>query len=220
MKNFLVVASAILVAAASMAAQGPAPLEAPVAPASAPALATESSSLPAYAPMSAHERWHGYLHENLLSSKFGLQLFGSAFISHLTRDPVEWGLRSHGYFHRVEDRFLTTSVDGAVHSSLAAALHHDTRYWRYRGNGHGLQRAAHAIERTFLTYNESGNRVFDISGLAGIYGSSMLSTYWNAHYTDPLGQGVRFGNAGVIAQAGANLVQEFGPDLKHIFLRK
>jgi hypothetical protein len=216
MKRFAGLVLAALGVAVSAVAQGPA---APESLAADPALVVAPSSGAVYTPMSAHERWHGYLHENLLSSKFGFQLFGSAFISHLDRDPVEWGLRSHGYFRRVENRFLTTSIDGAIHSSLAAAFHHDTRYWRYRGNGHGLQRAGHALVRTLLTYDESGHRPFDMSAMLGIYGSSMLSTYWHAR-ADALGQGVRAGNAGVIAQAGANLVKEFGPDLKHLFAKK
>jgi hypothetical protein len=150
---------------------------APVGPEPGPALVVDPSSGVAYTPMSAHERWHGYLHENLLSSKFVLQLFGSAAMSHINRENKQWGLGSRGYFHRVGNRLLISAIDGSVHSSLATALHHDTRYWRYRGDGNGLQRVGHAIERTFLTYNESGHRVFDISSMAGIYGSSMLSTY-------------------------------------------
>jgi hypothetical protein len=217
MKKLTAVVLAGLGMAVSLAGQAPVAAE---ALAGAPAMVVDPPAAGGYAAMSAHERWHGYLHENLLSTKFGVQLFGAAFISHLSRDPVEWGLRSHGYLHRVQNRFLTSSIDGAVHSSLAAVLHHDTRYWRYGGKGRGVQRAGHALERTFLTYDESGRRVFDISSLAGIYGSSMLSTYWHSRGNDSLSRGVRFGNAGVIAEAGANLFREFGPDLKHLFARK
>src|ERR1017187_10217906 len=86
MKRFAGLVLAALGVAVSAVAQVPAVAESLAAD---PALVLPSSGA-AYTPMSAHERWHGYLHENLLSSKFGFQLFGSAFISHLDRDPVEW----------------------------------------------------------------------------------------------------------------------------------
>jgi hypothetical protein len=173
-----------------------------------------------YTAMSTHERWHGYLHENLLSNKFALQVLGTAFIEHISKDPKEWGVGARGYFHRVQDRFLAASINGGVHSSLAAALHEDTRYWRYNGKGHGFQRAGHAIERTFLTYNDAGHRVFDISGMAGIYAGTIASTYWNPRPFDRFERGVRAGDFGIVSQAGANLFKEFGPDLKHLIKRK
>ncbi len=131
MKSFFVAVIAVVSLAVSMDAQ--VTTEATASP-SAEAPAVDPSGF-AYVPMSAHERWHGYLHENLLGSKFALEVFGSALISHISRDPVQCGVGSHGYIHRVEDRLETFGIDGAVHSSLAAALHHDTRYWRYRGTG-------------------------------------------------------------------------------------
>jgi hypothetical protein len=168
--------------------------------------------------MSPHARWHGYLHENLLGSKFVIGVLGSAFISHISREPVEWGSGTHGYMHRVENRFFTAGIDGVVHSSLAAGLHLDTRY-RNSGSRNGFRRAAHAVGRTFLTYNDSGKRVFDFSSMAGIYGSSMLSTYWRPH-PSPTGAGVRAGNFGVVVETGTNLFKEFAPDLKRVFTRK
>jgi hypothetical protein len=220
MKSFFVAVIAVVSLAVSMDAQVEVGTEAtasPAAPAEAPAV--DPSGF-AYVPMSAHERWHGYLHENMLGSKFVLQVFGSALISHISRDPVQWGVGSHGYIHRVEDRLETFGIDGAVHSSLAAALHHDTRYWRYHGNGRGIRRAGHALERTILTYNESGDRVVDVSALAGIYGSSMTATLWHPRVHDRMLRGVEAGNFGMIGQAAGNLIKEFGPDLKHIILRK
>ena len=207
-KVLLGIAFAALAAAAPLAAQvlaDSSPLIEPV------------PSAPAYIPMSLHERWHGYLHENLLGSKFVIGVFASAFISHISRDPVEWGVGANGYVHRVENRFFTAGIDGVVHSSLAAALHQDTRY--HRGDGTALQRAGHAMGRTFFTYNEAGHRVFDFSGMAGIYGSSMLSTYWHPR-PSPMGAGVRAGNFGVIVQAGTNLFKEFEPDVKRLLSRK
>jgi hypothetical protein len=37
----------------------------------------------------------------------------------------------------------------------------------------------HALERTLLTYNESGGRVVDVSGLVGIYAGTMVPMVWH-----------------------------------------
>ncbi len=60
----------------------------------------------------------------------------------------------------------------------------------------------------------------DVSALAGIYGSSMTATLWHPRVHDRMLRGVEAGNFGMIGQAAGNLIKEFGPDLKHIFLRK
>ena len=79
---------------------------------------------------------------------------------------------------------------------------------------------ARALARTFVTNNNAGEKVADISGLAGIYSGSMLAEYWRPHCCDVWGRGFRAGNSAVIAQAGANLFKEFSPDLKHLLKRK
>jgi hypothetical protein len=205
---------ASLMVAAPLAAQDLDPA-APVVSSAAPVVPENG-----YTAMSDHERWHLYLHENLLSTRFGVEVLGSALISHISRDPKEWGLGFRGYFRRVQNRFVTASVDGAVHSSLAAVLHEDTRYWRYHGSKNGLRRAGHALARTFVTYNDAGERVPDFASMAGIYTGSVVSTYWHPRSSVPFMRGVQAGNAAVLGQAGANLFKEFGPDLKHLFARK
>ncbi len=76
-----------------------------------------------------------------------------------------------------------------------------------------------ATERTFLTYGDHGQRELDISGLSGIYGSSMLSMYWYPSYYSPLVQGVQGGHGGVAIQTGLNLLKEFSPELARPFRR-
>jgi hypothetical protein len=166
-------------------------------------------------PLTPHERWHGYWHENLLGSVPALRIFGSAFLEHIGREPREWGLGAHGYTHRVENRLYRAMVEGTVHS----ALHHETRYLPLR-QGSGANRVRHAIERTFVTTNDSGGRVFDISGLGGIYAGTMLPMYWHPRRYSPLAHGVRAGNMGVTFQAGSNLFKEFQPDLKRLIAKR
>jgi hypothetical protein len=185
-------------------------------------VAMSSSSLPSgpsYTALTAHERWHGFWHETILGMRPAVLIFGTAFMDHLGRQPVEWGFNAKGYAHRLENRVYTTLVAGSVHASMAAILHQDTRYLPAQSRG-TLQRLGHAVGRTFITQNQSGARVFDISGLGGIYAGGMLPMYWHPHRFSPTAQGVRAGNFGVMFQAGSNILKEFEPDMKRLFKKK
>jgi hypothetical protein len=181
--------------------------------------ATAVPSAHTYTPLTPHERFHGFLHETLLGTQPAIQIFGTAFLEHLGHQPVAWGLGVHGYAHRLENRIYSTTIDGGVHASMAALLHQDTRYLRAH-DGRAARRVGHALGRTFFTYNQSGGRVFDISGLSGIYAGTMLPMFWHPHGYSPLGQGVRAGNFGVMFQAGNNLIKEFRPDIMRLFSKK
>ena len=172
-----------------------------------------------YLALTPHERWHGFWHETLLGTRPAVFIFGTAFLDHLGRQPVEWGFNAKGYAHRVENRIFSTLIDGSVHASMAAALHHDTRYLPAQGGG-AMHRAGHALRRTLFTYNDRGGRVFDISGLGGIYAGAMIPMYWHPHRFSPTAQGVRAANFGVMFQAGSNLLKEFEPDVKRLFTKK
>jgi hypothetical protein len=191
-----------------------------VADAAAPtATAGAATTAGTYVPLTAHERLHGYLHETILGTQPAIQIFGTAFLEHIGHQPVQWGVGIHGYSRRLQNRIYSTMIDGTVHFGMAALLHQDTRYLR-SPNGGAVRRVRHALGRTLFTYNQSGGRVFDISGLGGIYAGTMLPMYWHPRGYSPLGQGVREGNFGVMFQAGSNLLKEFRPDIEHLFSKK
>jgi hypothetical protein len=172
-----------------------------------------------YTPLTRHERWHGYLHETFLGTRPALQIFGTAFLDHLGHAPVQWGVGLHGYTHRLENRFFSTMIDGSVHSAMAALLRQDTRYLP-APDRRAAHRVGHALGRTFFTYSQTGERVFDISGLSGIYAGTMLPMFWHPRGYSPLHQGVQEGNFGVMFQAGNNLFKEFRPDIVRLFVKK
>jgi hypothetical protein len=183
----------------------------------APAEAAPGTS--EYIPMTAHERWHGFLHESLLGTRPAALILGTAFLDHIGRAPRAWGLGVRGYAHRVQDRLGATVIDGGVHSSMAALLHQDTRYWQSPDH-RPVRRVAHAFERTFFTRNDSGKTVFDISGIGGIYAGTMLPMYWHPARFSPLNQGVKAGDFGLMFQTASNLFKEFEPDLKRLVSKK
>lgn len=172
-----------------------------------------------YAPMTAQERWHAYLHDNFTGPASVVGFFGSAALGQLGREPREWGLGPRGYWHRVGNHMGRAAIRGSIQSGLAAAMGYDTRYHRLEGRK-GIVRAGHALRRTLFTQNEAGRSVIDVPTLAGVYGSDMLATFWHPSRYTPLGRGLQAGNFGVGFQAAGNLAKEFGPDLKRLVLHK
>jgi hypothetical protein len=172
-----------------------------------------------YTPMTADQRWQDYVSGSLFSPSVAFRSLASAAISHVNKDPVQWGQSSRGYFERVGSHWARFAVQGTIHSSLAAALGHDTRYFREPEKS-GWQRTRHALRRTFVTRNREGHTVFDVSQMAGLYGAPMASSLWNPNRHGAFRLGVRDGTIGIGMQSGSNLFKEFGPDLKRAILGK
>jgi hypothetical protein len=172
-----------------------------------------------YTPMTSSQRWNDYISGSLLSPSVAFRSLASAAISHVSKDPVQWDQSPRSYFQRVGSHWARFAVQGTVHSSLAAALGHDTRYFRQPEKS-GWQRTRHALRRTFVTQNREGHTVFDVSEIAGLYGAPMVSSLWNPNRHGAFRLGVRAGTFGIGMQAGSNLFKEFGPDLKRAILGK
>jgi hypothetical protein len=173
----------------------------------------------AYTPMTSAQRWNDYISGSLLSPSVAFRSLASAAISHVSKDPVQWDQSPRSYFERVGSHWARFAVQGTIHSSLAAALGHDTRYFREPEKS-GWQRTRHALRRTFVTQNREGHAVFDVSQMAGLYGAPMASSLWNPNRHGAFRMGVRAGTFGIGMQAGSNLFKEFGPDIKRAILGK
>jgi hypothetical protein len=177
---------------------------------------------PDYTAMTADQRWNDYISTSILSPSLAFRSLASAAISHASKDPVQWGQGSRGYFERAGSHWARYAVQGSIHSGLAAALGHDTRYFR-EPEKNGWHRSGHALRRTLFTRNREGHTVFDVSQLAGLYGAPMAASLWIPRRLDHrsvLNEGVRAGTFGIGMQAGSNMFKEFGPDLKRAILHK
>lgn len=177
---------------------------------------TEIARLGQYTPMSAHDRWCSYVKQNFTTPGVAIRTFGAGLGEQLGTKPPEWGGGVNGYFHRTGSELGRFTMQGTIQASMAAGLHQDTRYIPCHCTGIS-SRALHAVGRNFLTYGERGQRQLDVSGLSGIYGSSMLSIYWYPGHYSPLVQGVQGGHGGVAIQTGLNLLKEFSPELARPF---
>jgi hypothetical protein len=207
----------VTLALIALAAASPAMAQDPVTqdPVAQNAGQADIQAAPSYTAMTSSQRWNDFVSSNLASPTVALRVLSSAAISHFNREPVSWGMGPRGYFERAGSHYARFAVQGSIHSGLAAALGHDTRYFREPGQS-GWRRARHALRRTFVTRDRDGHSVFDISEMTALYTSPMIASTWHPRHYGALTQGFRAGNFGVGAQAVGNLVREFGPDLKHL----
>jgi len=185
-----------------------------------PAVA-ESQTTPqafSYSPMTREERWQDYEHQNFESYGAFFQAFFTGLGDDLG-DVPRWDLGMAGLSEHVGSEFAAFTIGGTIHSSLAAALHQDTRYFHCTCRG-ALPRTLHAVGRTLFTYGDNGHLYPDISGLAGIYAGPMLMTEWYPAKYTATGYGVRQANIAVGVTSAVYVIREFSPEIKRAFHRR
>lgn len=185
----------------------------PVQPALTRARAIPQAS--SYSPMTGKERWQDYEHQNFASYGAFFQAFFTGLGDDLG-DVPRWDSGMTGLSEHVGSEFATFAIGGTIHSSLAAALHQDTRYFHCVCQG-GFPRTLHAVGRTFFTYGDHGHLYPDISGLAGIYAGPMLMTEWYPAKYTATGYGVRQANIAVGVTSAIYVIREFSPEIKRAF---
>jgi hypothetical protein len=157
-----------------------------------------------------------YVNETYLSPGPYLSTFSFALQGQALGYPKGWGGGFEGYGRRVGSQYGTLIIQNSLHDGLAAALSYEPRYIPCQCTG-VWKRARHALEMTFLTYDRHGHKRLDMPQLAGAYGSSMLSAFWNPRGYNPLVQGVQAGHQQIAFVAGMHLVQEFGADIRRLW---
>lgn len=177
------------------------------------------SPAPNYVPMTNEDRWKDYVRQNFTQPGAFFQTFFTALGDQTGNVPSEWGKGPGVFPRRLGSDFAQFTIGGTIKSATAAGLHEDTRFYPCACRG-VWRRTAHAVSRTFLTYNDNGKRTLDIAGLAGLYGGPMIMTTWYPDRYTPLGYGVRQGNLAVGITAGIYVIREFSPELKGLFRHK
>jgi hypothetical protein len=183
------------------------------------AVAAPTVAAPAYSAMTSSQRWSDFISGSVASPSVALSVLGSAAMSHLSRDPVSWHAGSRGFFERAGSHYARSLTSGFIHDGLAAALGHDTRYFREPDQS-GWRRARHALRRTLFTRDREGKSVFDVSNLTSIYATPMISTAWHPGQGSMMTRGLRGGSMGIGIQAVTNVFHEFGPDIRKKILGK
>jgi hypothetical protein len=177
-----------------------------------------SAPIPHYSPMTGQQRWNDYVRQNFAQPGVFFQTFFSALGDETGNRPSQWGGGAAKFPEHAASEFARFTIAGTVHSTVAAALQEDTRYYPCVCRD-VLARTAHAMSRTVLTYDRNGKRTLDVGGLAGIYSGPMIMTTWYPKNYTALGYGVRQGNVAAAITTGIYLIREFSPELTYPFRR-
>jgi hypothetical protein len=172
-----------------------------------------------YHPLTGKERWEYYLRATYWSAAAVFGAAGPALGAQLSKAPPEWGGGAKGYGRRLASEFGNNVVTNSIQAGLAALLKHEPRYVRSAKKGI-FKRTGHALAFVFVTYNDEGKVRPAIANVVADYGGAFAQVAWHPRRYTIRGDGVRFGNLALGFNFIANLINEFTPDLKHVFKRK
>jgi len=163
--------------------------------------------------LTGKERWNLYANETFQSPWPYVVALGAGAVYHAIDYPPEWGGGLMGFGRRTANQFGLDTIQNTIHDGEAAALGYEPRYVPCRCKG-PWRRTGHALEMSFLTYDQNGHKRLDLPQLTGAYGSGMLSQFWFPKRYSPLVQGVQLGHQQFGFVMATHLVQEFSPEMK------
>jgi hypothetical protein len=119
---------------------------------------------------------------------------------------------------RLGSRYGQFAVGEAIEMGVAALHKEDTRYFRMP-NGRFGKRLGHALLSTVVVRGVGGRPTIGLAGLANSYGRWAVASTWKPPDQRNAAQILRYGSMGIGIRTGANVFQEFWPDLKRRFRR-
>lgn len=173
-----------------------------------------STSATNYKPLTNRQRLYLYWKQNYWSvgAYFG-PVLSALVLDQATGSPAEWGGGFEGYGRRLASRIGVSVIQGSVQAALAVPLREDVRYIAL-GHGSFGRRTLHAIEYSFLTFNNHGKPTLNIANISGYYAATAVSTVWiptnesTIHYT------VVNGTEQFALSIPVNIFQEFWPEIR------
>src|ERR1041385_4731214 len=101
---------------------------------------------------------------------------------------------------------------------LSSALRMDPRYFR-KGSGSGGSRFAYALSRVVVGRTDKGHATFNAPEIIGSVGSAGLSNLYRSESDRTASRTMATAALNIAADAGWNVLKEFGPELRGLFGR-
>ena len=153
-----------------------------------------------------------WLHEELEPSS-PLPALVSAGYGQLTNSDPKYGTDEGAFGERLGAAFLRQASMRFFADSLLPTLdHEDPRYYR-EASGDYAARVLHAAEFTFIDRNDSGQRTFNTSDIAGHLAASALTPAYYPHSSRTSEVVFRTWGTSIAGAAVNNLFLEFWPDV-------
>jgi len=180
-----------------------------------PTYSVSSSKLPSL--LSPHDKFRLFVKNATDPYNLGYTAFMAGVAQ--ASDVSAYGPGAAGYGKRLGAGLADETSAGFFTTFLfPSLLHQDPRYFR-QGFGPFKSRLEHALIRPVATRKDSGGHAFNWSGLGSIAASSLSNAYYPEGDRGVSPTFARVG-WGVPFSALDHVIDEFGPDLEKLFLRK
>lgn len=174
---------------------------------------------PSYTPMSSREKFEGWAHHTYSAD----MLVGTVFdtiILQATGAYRDYGGGMQGFSKRYGTQLLSNEAGSLFGRWLfPTILHQDPRYYP-SGQTKILDRMAYAASRAIITRSDDGRNVFNSSLLLTLLFTSALANGYKPNYEESFPATMANTFAGLGATAQINLLNEFWPDLQHLFTHR
>jgi hypothetical protein len=183
---------------------------APAAPAAPVAVAPAPDSAPA-----EYDRFHEFIHNTIKSPAFHIEAAAAGAIDQANHFPKQWDEGDGAVAKRLAARFGQAFTAGIIEVGVAEALNYHVGYERCSCSG-GLRRLGHAVVHTFVVSRVRGGTALNTPFLVSRYSSAALAKAW---YPDSYRAGdvVSQATFSLGSAVGLNILDEFGPDVLHLF---
>jgi hypothetical protein len=174
---------------------------------------------PSYTPLSSRDKFEGWAHHTYSAD----MLLGTVFdtlILQATGAYRDYGGGMGGFSKRYGTQLLSNEAGSLFGRWLfPTILHQDPRYYP-SGQTRVLDRMAYAVSRTVITRSDNGSNVFNSSLLLTLLFTSALANGYKPNYEESFPATMANTFAGLGATAQINLLNEFWPDLQHMFTHR
>jgi len=127
--------------------------------------------------------------------------------------PHEWRQGMEGYGRRYASRFAQNAIEETTRMGIGMVLREDPRYFA-SGRTELWARIGHAMKYTFLVRGDDGGRAVAVGRIGGVLAGGLLSRAWQPDSTRGYGQGLQAAGYSFAADMGANMLNEFWPDIR------
>lgn len=172
--------------------------------------AAGQAAVPHWKPLSTGQKFDRFVAGSYSSSSlfFAGIAAQSVPLQPFAQEPQR-GLR-HRYVISYADAQSSAFIEGFL---LPALTGQDPRYFR-KSTGSGPHRFGYAMSRVLITRNDSGENVFNTSGVTGAFLSSAVHNAYHPYYNHGVNGTASRALGNLATRAAMNVLREFWPDMR------
>jgi hypothetical protein len=171
---------------------------------------------PSYKPLTSREKFDGWARHTYSADMIEGTVFDTLILQ-ATGAFRDYGGGMQGFSKRYGTQLLSNEAGSLFGRWLfPTILHQDPRYFPSTQTN-VFDRMAYAVSRAFITRSDNGNNVFNSSLLLTLLVTSALNNGYKPNYDESFQATMANTFAGLGGAAQMNLLNEFWPDIQHLF---